>query len=82
MKQFSIPMALIDYIPVVLFILANGLLIKNFRNKMNKISFYLLVVGTVLVSGAGFLKATYKLLHAMNVGDFMWMSNQFFSINL
>ena len=82
MKQFSIPMALIDYIPVVLFILANGLLIKNFRNTMNKVSFYLLVVGTILVSSAGFLKATYKLLHAMNFGDYMWMSNQFFPISL
>ena len=28
---------------------------------------------------AGFLKATYKLLYALHIGDFLWMSNQFFS---
>lgn len=32
-----------------------------------------------MVSSAGFFKATYKLLYAFGAGDFVWMSNQFFS---
>ena len=79
MKQFSVPMAIVDYIPVVLFIMASSLLIRNLKNKINKITFYMFVFGTALVSYAGFFKATYKLLYALNIGDYIWMSNQFFS---
>ena len=79
MKQFSIPMALVDYIPVVLFVMAAWILIKDLGKKMNKVSYYLFLIGVCLVSSAGLLKATYKLLYALNIGDFLWMSNQFFS---
>ena len=39
----------------------------------------LFLTGAGLVIAAGFLKATYKLLYAAGVGDFTWMSAQFFS---
>ena len=79
MKEFSVPMALVDYIPVIFFLMATGILIKDLRAKMNKVAFYLFSAGTGMVGAAGFLKATYKLLYALNVGDFAWMSEQFFS---
>ncbi len=79
MKQFSVPMALMDYIPVILFALASSLVLKDLRKKMSKISFFLYAAGAGLVTAAGFLKATYKLLYAFGVGDFVWMSDQFFS---
>lgn len=72
-------MALVDYIPVILFLLATGLLIKDLQEKMNRPAFLLFAGGTGLVTAAGLLKATYKLLYALNVGDFAWMSAQFFS---
>lgn len=79
MKEFSVPMALVDYIPVIFFTLATGIVMKDLKAKMSKVAFNLFAVGTSLVSMAGFLKATYKLLYALGVGDFPWMSNQFFS---
>ena len=78
MKEFSIVMALVDYIPVTLFALAMLLLAKNLQNKMNLVIKIILYCGIILVAIAGFLKATYKLLYALNVGDFIFLSNQFF----
>ncbi len=79
MKQFTVPMALVDYIPVILFCLGALTIIKEFRKKMSSVSFFLFVAGAVLVTAAGFLKASYKLLYALGVGDFVWMSAQMFS---
>ena len=79
MKEFTVPMALVDYIPVVLFLLATDLLIKDLKGKMDKPAFYTFAAGTGMVTAAGLLKATYKLLYALNIGDFAWMSDQFFS---
>ncbi|MBR5755377.1 MAG: hypothetical protein IKX97_06140 [Erysipelotrichaceae bacterium] len=79
MKQFSVPMALVDYIPVLLFLLAADRLIRDLKNKMGKAAYIMFATGSFLVVCAGFLKASYKLLYALNVGDFTWMSNQLFS---
>ena len=46
---------------------------------MSKISKILFLSGVYLVTIAGALKATYKLLYALNIGDFVWLNNQFFS---
>lgn len=79
MKQFSVPMALVDYIPVFLFLLAMLSITKDLNRKMNTLGGRLFEAGYALVFLAGFLKATYKLLYALKIGDFTWMSNQFFS---
>ena len=78
MKEFSIPMAIVDYIPVVLFALAMITVIRDLK-KSNPFGLVLLMIGALMVSSAGFFKATYKLLYAFGAGDFVWMSNQFFS---
>ena len=79
MKEFSIPMALVDYIPVVLFCLSMLTVLKDLRNKADKPSLILIALGAVMVTCAGGLKATYKLLYAAGIGDFPWMSRQMFS---
>ena len=79
MKQFSVPMALADYIPVVFFCLASLTLIKDLQRKMSKASLYVYAAGAFLVTAAGFFKASYKLLYVLHIGDFLWMSEQFFS---
>ncbi len=78
MKQFTVPMALADYIPVVLFLLASVTLVKDLKQKMNKTALLLFFGGISLVFAAGCLKATYKLLYALHAGDFLWLNNQFF----
>ena len=79
MKEYNVPMALVDYIPVVLFFLATNKAYKALGNRMSKISKILFLSGVYLVTIAGALKATYKLLYALNIGDFVWLNNQFFS---
>ena len=79
MKEFSVPMAIVDYIPVLLFLLSAVIIAGDLKKKMSALSYWLFVAGAVLVTCAGFLKATYKLLYALGVGDFVWMSNQMFS---
>lgn len=79
MKEYNVPMALVDYIPVVLFFLATNKVYKALGNRMSKISKILFLSGVYLVTIAGALKATYKLLYALNIGDFVWLNNQFFS---
>ena len=72
-------MALVDYIPVILFLLAAKLLCKDLKAKMSTPAFLTFVTGAALVVIAGTLKASYKLLYALHIGDFGWMSRQMFS---
>lgn len=79
MKEFTISMAIVDYIPVVLFLLAVLIILKDTKGKMKFFPRALYTVGSLFVFAAGAIKATYKLLYAAGVGDFEWMSNQFFA---
>jgi len=78
MKQFSVPMALVDYIPVVLFLLAMVSISEDLKDKLKGVGGIMFKVGFALIFAAGFLKATYKLLYALKVGDFVFLSDQFF----
>ncbi|MBR3001639.1 MAG: hypothetical protein IKF39_11625, partial [Oscillospiraceae bacterium] len=79
MKQFSVPMALVDYTPVILFCLAFLTVYKDLNGKISSAVRCMLAAGGILVTAAGGLKATYKLLYALGAGDFEWMSRQMFS---
>ena len=78
MKDFSVPMALVDYVPVILFCTATVILIRDMYNKMSKGAFALFAAGTIDVISAGTLKATYKLLYALGLCDFERLSDVFF----
>lgn len=80
MKDFSIGMALVDYIPVIFFGLASAVLMQCLYNKMTKASFSLFAAGTIDIFMAGFLKATYKLLYAANICDFEPLNAMFFPV--
>lgn len=80
MKDFSISMALVDYIPVLFFGIASVLLMKDLYNKMCKWAFALFAAGTINVTIAGALKATYKLLYAAKICDFTALNNMFFPV--
>lgn len=80
MKDFSVAMALVDFIPVVLFTAAAIILQRAFYNKMSKGAFALFATGTIDVIFAGGLKAVYKLLYALNICDFEPLSNMFFPV--
>ena len=78
MKDFSVVMSLVDYIPVALFEAATVILIRDMYNKMSKGAFALFAAGTIDVICAGILKATYKLMYALGLCDFEALSNVFF----
>ena len=80
MKDFSIAMALVDYIPVIFFGYGAAILMQCLYNKMTKASFSLFAAGAINVFMAGFLKATYKFLYAANVCDFEPLNAMFFPV--
>lgn len=78
--MYSVPMSLADYIPVLLFGTTALILQRDLYNKMSKVAFSLFCTGTIDVFMAGFLKATYKLLYALNICDFKALSQIFFPL--
>ena len=80
MNEFSVAMALVDYVPVVLFAIAAVLLQRDLYDKMSKGAFALFAAGTVNIFCAGFLKATWKLLYAAGVCDFQALDAMFFPV--
>jgi len=80
MHDFTVLMALVDYIPVVLFAIAATILSSDLYNKMDKGSFALFSSGLINITVAGTLKATWKLLYAANICDFEAFNNIFFPL--
>ncbi|MBE6542430.1 MAG: hypothetical protein E7672_08295 [Ruminococcaceae bacterium] len=80
MKDFSVSMALVDYIPVIFFAIASAILMRGLYNKMSKCSFAIFAAGTINIVSAGALKATYKLLYAAGICDFDALNKMFFPV--
>ena len=80
MNDFSISMALFDYIPVVFFAIGAIILLGDFYNKMSKIAYALFSAGVINVAMAGALKATWKLLYAVEFGDVTALNAMFFPV--
>lgn len=80
MKEFSVSMALVDFVPVILFTVGAILLQRDLYNKMSKGAFALFAAGTIDIVMAGVLKALYKLLYALNVCDFAPLNSMFFPV--
>ena len=71
-------MAIVDFIPVVLFFISAVILQRDLYNKMSKGSFALLAAGSIMVLLAGFYKAAWKALYALGVCDFAALNTSFF----
>ena len=80
MKDFSVAMALVDYIPVIFFGMAAIILMRDLYNKMSKGAFALFSAGAINIFSAGALKAFYKLLYAVGVCDFAPLNDMFFPV--
>ena len=74
---FSLSLALTDFIPVALFGVCAVLLARDLKNKMSKGVFACLIFGAFIAFLAGFLKALWKLLIALGVGDFPLLNSLF-----
>jgi hypothetical protein len=80
MHDFSVGMALFDYIPVLFFAIGAIILIGDLYNKMSKLVFTIFASGVVNVMLAGFLKATWKLLVASGIDGFDKLDAMFFPL--
>ena len=81
MYNFTIPMALMDFVPVIFFGVSAVLLLRDLYNKMFKGAYALLAAGSVNVFLAGFCKALWKLLYAANICDFVALEEMFMPVN-
>jgi hypothetical protein len=77
MYEFSVPMALVDFVPVVLFGISGVLMQRDLYNKMPKYAFACFAAGTINIFMAGFLKALWKLLYALGACDFHVLNTMF-----
>ena len=76
--MMSIPMAIVDFVPVVLFLAAAVILQRWLYGKMSKGCFALFAAGTIMIVCAGIMKAAWKLLFAAGVCDFERLNQSFF----
>ena len=74
----NIVMAFVDYIPVVMFLIAAIILQRDLYRSMSKGAFALFSAGTITVFVAGLFKATWKLLYALGICDFVALNKCFF----
>ncbi len=74
----SIPMAIVDFIPVALFFVAALILMRDLYHMMSKGAFALMSGGMIVVFVAGIFKAIWKLLMALDVCDFVALNAAFF----
>ncbi len=80
MKEFSVPMAITDFIPVTLFFAAALRIFFDLKGKMTTLSGLLYLAGSLMVSATAMGKALYKLIYAVSAGaaDITWLDDQFF----
>lgn len=81
MYNFTVPMALMDFVPVFFFGVTAVLLLRDLYNKMFKGAYALLAAGSVNVFLAGFCKALWKLLYAANICNFVVLEKMFMPVN-
>ena len=74
----SVPMALADFIPVILFIISTVTLQRGLYDRMSKGAFAVFSAGTIMVICAGLFKACWKLLYGAGICDFARLNQAFF----
>ena len=77
MYNVSVPMALMDFVPVVFFGISAAILRRDLFNKMSRRIFSLFSAGTMFIFMAGLLKATWKLLYGAGICDFQALNTLF-----
>lgn len=76
--EFTVEMALVDYIPVAFFAIASIILMHDLFSKMSKLNFLIFALGVSGVTVAGACKATWKLLIAATETNIPFLTDMFF----
>ncbi len=78
MNKISIPMAIFDVIPVVLFLIANFKLMDSLYNKMTNKVYALFSGGALILFAGAICKLLWKFLYAFGLCDYTMLSECFF----
>ena len=78
MNGITVTMALVDFIPVLLFFIAAVLLQRDLYDKMVKEAYALLATGSTMVLISGIFKALWKILYALGICDYQALDAAFF----
>ena len=78
MNGITLTMAIVDFIPVVLFFIAALLLQNDLYSKLSRTKYTLLSAGSLMIFIGGALKATWKILYALNICDYQALDISFF----
>ena len=78
MNGITVTMALVDFVPVLLFFAAAVLLQRDLYDKMVKGAYALLATGSIMVLISGIFKALWKILYALGVCDYQALDVSFF----
>ena len=75
--DFSLPMALFDFLPVLLYLVSSVIMQRCLYGRMTTGGFAVYCTGTIMVTVAGIFKATWKLLYALEICDFQALNQSF-----
>ena len=73
-------MAIVDFIPVMMFFIAAIVLQRDLYNKLVKGAFALLAAGSIMAFLGGFYKVLWKFLYALNICNFEALDIAFFPL--
>jgi len=77
MENYTLGLALFDYLPVIAAGFGLYLICKYCASLVNYTGHWIIAIPAIALAG-GFLKATWKLTYALSGVDYRWMSEQLF----
>lgn len=76
----TVEMALVDCVPVVLFLVAAVVLQRDLYDRLPKGAYSLVAAGSIMAFLGGFMKALWKLLYATGVADYVLLDHALFTL--
>lgn len=76
----TVAMALVDCVPVVLFMAAAVILQRDLYDQLPKGAYSLVAAGSIMAFLGGFMKALWKILYATGVCDYVLLDHALFTL--
>ena len=80
MDKWNVPMALLDTVPVFLFFLGCIELMRAFYPRMERVQYSMFSAGGIMVFLSGIMKAVWKFMYVLKIGDYAILSDSFFPV--
>ncbi|WP_299029733.1 hypothetical protein [uncultured Thermanaerothrix sp.] len=80
METYPLGLALFDFVPVTIFLVGAYFLVRLAMHCRSRPTGRMAMAGALLIFLGGFLKALWKLLYTINIGNYRWMSELQFSL--